>query len=1688
MTYSLGTVWLDVAPSFDGLQTAAKAAVAKSFAGVGNEVTKPMEQAGEKAGRAGGKRYGNAFGDEIGKTVTKLQKQIGGLSKSLKPDELKKFQSVLRDIQKMDLSKVGNTDAAARDLMRMRADVQGIAKEYDEGSRKFSQSTRNNLGAARETLDQFQTTTANWSATQGRAAMQQEQAQRRLAALQEQAYREDARRTADQETSVRRLAAMQSAAYREREQDERNLANMQTQAAREREQQERRLAAMQSAAANEDQRRIRDRETAWRRLASLQEQATREDTDRTLAGPARNLHAEIKLGLDDTEARHRLEEIRALAQRRLELNIDADGALRVLVQLQAIEHELDTVNRHADRTRRSLAGLGAGSAANSVRLFNGALLATVALGPLLIPALAAMGAGFLGLGAAAAAGLLGVGALVLGFSGIPTALQAMSARQKAQKSSKGTTKGQSPSSQVSDQRAIDDAQKALARAKTSAAAAIAAADKKIATAEQNLTDVEKKAARASADAAEKIATAQQGLADARKQAARATVQAARQTKAAEDSLIDAQTKAWQAQRNLNDARKQAARDLQDMNNQLKDAKLSEQQAQFNVQDAGAAYNAVLEDPQATARERAQAKLAYEQAQQALTEQQIETKRLASDTADANKKGVEGSDAVTAAQQQVVDANKAVQDSVQSLKDAQQAQRDQAVQNARDIAASEAAVASARADARDQQVQNARDINDAEQEVADARAARADTERQNAQSIGDAQLALQRAYQDQALAAQQAATSTGALTTANDNLADAMGKLSPAGQRFATFLFGLKPLLDSLKAAAQESFLPGLQTGLEKLVKTYGPSLVKFVGALGSVLGDLAVEAADLFTSPWWQQFFGMVAKMAPQFLKLLGEIGLNLLTVFAGVMEAFAPLGLLLTKWLAGQAQKLAKWAQDLADSKGFKSFLAYVEKEGPKVAKLLGLIGDVLISALIGLAPYADKLLDFAIGFFGWLDSLSPQTLGTIALAIIGIVGAIQLIAGPLAAIQGVAGLVSALGALGVAAAAAEVSVGAFVAGIAITIGWILLIVAAIAALVVGFIYLWKNNEGFRNFWKALWKDIKAVAKATIDWIVNTAFPALIAAWHWLNEHVFTPIGKALNALWQDIIQPVFNAWVTLLRTIVVPTLQWFYKSIIAPTFKLIWGVIQVFWSIAKVALDAFWQIFKFVIWPIIKWFYKTVIAPYFGFIGSAISAMWKHVKPILSAFGNFVEDTVAPALKRGLDVVGSMWGGLLDMLRAPVRLGIEYVINKGLIAAFNWLAGKIPGMHKIDPVKIPDVLQPGGGSSKNSNNGAKSGAGGTRGRYKDGGVTPGYTPGADVHHFYSPTAGYLDLSGGEGILRPEAVRGLQAQGYSIDGLNAFFTGRRQGFKSGGIFGNIARWGKDRLSDALNLGGDIVSALRHPEKLLAKVVDAGLDKVGAGGIVGDALKAVATAPIKSMVNLVKSAVGANQKNDATKAGSAVAGLGAALVGSGSGSLAGISGYRAMEAVAQALMPGIRVTSDYRPGSVSVTGYPSMHSVGRAVDFGAGGGYSLADIWNKLNQTYGTQSYQLLYSLMGANQIWWDHKRAEPPASIVAQHYNHVHWAVKDGGVLPTLYDTGGDVPPGLSLIANKTRKPEVTLTNKFVEDVRASLASRVESDSPIDLRGAHIGYDPEVLVDLMAKRRRDKQALAGISTAGRSL
>lgn len=1648
MTYSLGTVFLDVTPSFDGLQTAAKRATRSAFQGVAGEAERGLREANavaQKHGEKAGQNYGSAFEKIIVKRFGDIRKQLDSLNlgKNSGGKEVEKLRNDLDAITKMDLSKVGGRTEAFRVFRDARRDLNTLLDDAEKGGRRLSADTVRNLGAVRQQMGEVGRTMDGWNKPDPQAAQRAKEREAQLKReVAQYAQMTRAQREMNKELAERarlaKIARQQPTVDRIQQLDQRG----------------RELKQLKIGVDIDGEDALMEAVALRAQIEALYDDAVEVDLDlddtglyaktratligleRTVGDKAlevtvaanaaqarstvtqfqtwvRSLRADVQAGIDidKGEALARIQAFVAQANASLERIDDVTvraNVERAIIDARRLARSLDEVGDEARKAGMWMRALDAGSAANSVRVFNGVLMTTLAIGPLLIPMLAGIAGGIMGVGLMAGAAMAGLGVFIAGVAGIGGAVKAMEdlakARRQAAAQGKGPSSGTDTSGAVRDARAIEDAQRSLARTRRSASEAMAAANDRLRQSERDLVA-------AIEDGQERQQQARERVADA------------------ERALVDAQQDALRAQRDINEARAQAVRDLEDLNSQLANAKLGERGAQFALEEASVHYNVVLEDDQATDREKEVAKLAYEQAQQRLKDQQREAARLEEDAAKANTAGVEGSDVVVRAKERAADAVDGVAEAEQRVADAN------------------AEVAKAAEESAERVVAAQEKVRDAQEDAAKAR-------RSAAESIADAERNLARTHEDIALAAGTAALAAQGLDTELFNLEEAMRGLTPEAREFAEFLYGLKPLLDEVRAAAQKGLLPGLQEAMQMLVDQYGPGFVDFVGRMAKVMGDLAVAAAEMFTSPVWQEFFANMSSMMPVLLEQFGQITGNFLTMLAGIGDAFAPFAVEFGEWLVEITDGWAKWGAELGDSAGFQGFMKYLEKNMPRIGELLLNLLEILVDLLVGLAPYADLLLEVAISFTEWLAAMEPEEIARIALVIGGVVLAVQMLAGALAAISGVAGLIGSVVTLGGAFSTLGAAVGSLFAeggalfGITRALGAVAaavtgtagIIAVAVAAIVAGFVWAYFNIQGFRDG-------------------VDTVLRAIGGAFIWLWEHA---------------IRPVVDFIVWAFDVLIRPVIEGFYSGVIQPTFGFIAGVFEVFAQVADRVFRAVVQIIEHILAPAFQWFYNNVIDPVFDAIGTAITWTWENViRPVFEALRDFIEDNVAPVFRAAVEGLGNIWQGLLDLLRAPIRMVIQYVINEGLIGAFNWLADRIPGMEKLEEVKIPRGLQPGGGPRVTRSTGSKPNQ-----ALADGGVTklPGYTPGRDVHRFVSPTGGVLDLSGGEGIARPEIVarigerRWNEANKAARNGRVDEALGYLGGFANGGVVrkpgtGGFLDWIGDTWGSVTNWIGDKVGSvtdfIANPSKVLESVVRSAASGLGLpDSPMLDAGIGVAMAPIEFIERQIESIFGSGSewKGDGGNFADAKA-----------------IGWPSMWEIVKAQFPNANLNSAFRPGAITAVGTPSMHGRGRAIDVTPS-----MDIFNFLAKTF-PNSTELIYSPAGGRQLYRGKPTlfGEPTKSM---HYDHVHWAMKDGGIMPRLYDQGGDLPPGLSLIANKTAKPEVVLTNRFVEELRDSMATQQEAPGmAVSFEGANIGYDPREVADAIARERHDQLALAGI-------
>ncbi|MET8079981.1 hypothetical protein [Streptomyces sp. NPDC005303] len=978
------------------------------------------------------------------------------------------------------------------------------------------------------------------------------------------------------------------------------------------------------------------------------------------------------------------------------VQVRADTA-RALAELAALRAEVDAVDgKNVD--------IDASAATASI---NGLVFAAIALGPAILPVLPVIAAGLGAVAAAGTAAAAGVGAIALvavpAFKQISGVLQAQKAAQDAAANS--TLRGaQANGAGASKAIQMAGAQQALATARRNAA-------RQIADAERGVSDAVRQAAQANAQAAAQVKQARQSLSDAYVQAADRMGQANEQVVQAERDLAAAQKSARQAQLDLTAARKEASRQLQDMNNQLVDSQLGLRDAELRVAEARQNLNAVnAAGSKATALQRQQAQLQFDEAKQHLKEQQLEAQRLKSDTAAANKAGVEGSDTVKSAQERLAAAQQGVVDKTTALKKAQENVAKTQIENTRAIADAQQKLSEAQKNVSEAQRQGAENIARAQERVVQAQQSGAD-------SIASAQRQIASASQSAAGGVDQAAI-------AQAKYRAELAKLTPSARGTLRAFLDLRTAFSAWSRALQPAVMPIFTRALNGL-KNSLPSLTPFVLAAAKAIGSLQDRVSRGFKSPWWQKFKTELAGSVGPAITGLGVSFGRTFKGMVGIIDAFLPHMDSISTRMQRITGRFANWGTSLKGSPAFEKFLSYSAQQGPIVADALGKIFSAFFDVGKAMGPIGSILL---------------KTLG-------GLADAISIIA------ANAPWLVQGIYAAYVATKLWTIAVWAFNAAMAANP--ITLIIIGIVALTAAVIYAYNKFGWFRTAVQATWAAIQTAALWAWNNVLKPVFMQLwtglkqlgqAAMWLWTNaikpawdaislaaRILFTAIvvavilpiivafkifGAIAGWLWRNAIKPAFEA--------IASAAVWLYRNVIKPQFD---AMMVAFRAVAKVGKWLWENALKPAFTSIAnqaKWLYTNAIRPAFGWIADRATWLWnKGVKPQFDLLKAGVK-AVGAAFKTAKDYIGEQWSKVRDLARKPVQYVVDVVYNNGIRGVWNKVASAF-GAPQLPKFK-----------------------------FASGGIMPGYTPGRDVHRFVSPTGGQLELSGGEAIMRPEFTRAV--------------------------------------------------------------------------------------------------------------------------------------------------------------------------------------------------------------------------------------------------------------------------------------------------------------------------------------------
>lgn len=362
-------------------------------------------------------------------------------------------------------------------------------------------------------------------------------------------------------------------------------------------------------------------------------------------------------------------------------------------------------------------------------------------------------------------------------------------------------------------------------------------------------------------------------------------------------------------------------------------------------------------------------------------------------------------------------------------------------------------------------------------------------------------------------------------------------------------------------------------------------------------------------------------------------------------------------------------WEENAAltneSAKRYETTAAKITQMKNTITELCVKLGDILL-------PIIQSVINAISRFANWLTNLNPavQKVIVAVLAIVSALGPFLIILAKLITSFGtimtiVPKIVTVIKTVKTAFAAFNATLLA---------NPIVLIVAAIAALVAGFVLLWNKCEGFRNFWINLWENVKNVCKKVIDGIVgffNGIINFIKNNWQSLLLFLVNPFAGAFKLLYDNCegfrnfidgiiqkIKDIFASIVSFIDTNVIQPIKNFFAPIVGwftelfmSIYNSLASIINVIWGI----IQGLWQMIVALFTAAITWINENVIAPIVNAVTTAINAVktglqvaWEFIKSIFITIATWVNDNVLVPI---MTLLSTVWTWIQENIIMPIK-----------------------------------------------------------------------------------------------------------------------------------------------------------------------------------------------------------------------------------------------------------------------------------------------------------------------------------------------------------------------------------------------------------------------------------------------------
>jgi tape measure domain-containing protein len=829
-----------------------------------------------------------------------------------------------------------------------------------------------------------------------------------------------------------------------------------------------------------------------------------------------------------------------------------------------------------------------------------------------------------------------------------------------------------------------------------------------------------------------------------------------------------------------------------------------------------------------------------------------------------------------------------------------------------------------------------------------------------------------------------------------------------------------------------NFIDNTNRALGRLFEPAMPAIKATLGGLTTVLGDLPGLITRLGQS-------AAIHVLADTF-RDLGRFAGELIPVLANVWSAIQPVAAAFGGALLGGLREAARLLADVvgpalvAVSGWLRPLMPVVVGIGAAFAAWAAL--DATIGVLAkAFVLVRDAIMGVRIAFAALSIAFETNPLGIILLAltavVVGVIYAWQHFQGFRDVVLGTWHAIETAG-----RAVWDWLQGAFawLGNVAATVGHALAIglqgvVIAFHAVGDAAVWVWRTilEPAFRGIALAAEIAFLVISTALIAPLVF-AFRELVAPvalwlWHTVIEPVAGGIAAAFRWLYDNGIRPVIdfirfeiNGWAAILT--------WLWHTVIEPVaggiaaaFRWLWDTaISIVGTFIRREIDGWAAIFRWLndsvvqpVWHAIStafhWLWDTAVSVVGGFIrreidGWAVIFHWLHdnaVRPVMDAIGAVIrwthDNVIAPVLAAGGEAVhglgaafdataewiGRAWDRVKAAAAVPVNFVITDVYDNGIRATWNWIADHV-GLHDLDLPYVAPV------------------------RFAGGGLVPGLDRGVDeVPALLRP---------GEIVLSPEQIAGLGGPQAVLSAVGPMGPGE---LLDGVVHAQLGAWIQSNVlaplgsaadtawSTVTNVAGTVVDFVRDPvgsaQRLLSAIVNDGAGFLAGAGDMGRLALGVPGGEIRLLVDHLR------------------------------------DWWSRMAATGGAAPPG--QVSDWIAAALSILGFPQSYAAGlyqQAMTESSGNPRAvqgIVDINSGGNEALGLM--QVIPPTFRAYALPGHTNPFDPIDSVIAaSRYAMANYGPSwfaPGPWHSHGYDTGGLMPPGLSLSYNGTGSPEPVLS-----------------------------------------------------------